>query len=351
MYITVIYVKVLLIFEIYWNGGENMDRQEKLDIITEGQKYGVTKTCEKHAISRTLYYRWLRRYKAQGIDGLLPPKKTTPPANKTPDETANRVLMLIRSYPAYGPREIKYLLEEIGYDISESAVYNIMRRMDLSTREKRMKFSKMKIQPLNHSFPDFSAMKSGECWFFFITSYSLKESAEPLYAYTLIDYKSRIACSRLYRELTMECLEDLLLAAAIPVAQSLDFQTRHLCFLEESSVPCRNRSSFSERVHEILHSSGFDPSLHFMKNEEMSTEILAMKKDYATQGLSSIIPYLHGEHPLSEIKLILQRRMRSYNLSQRICYGEDLCSPVAYHSRETGSSRILPLWAYIDREY
>lgn len=351
MYIEAIYVKVLLIFEIYGEGGEGMDRQTKLSIIIEGQKSGVTKTCEKHGISRTLYYRWLGRYKAHGIAGLDLAKKTSTPVNRTPDETAHRVVMLIRSYPAYGPREIKYLLEEIGYHLSESAVYNIMKRKVLSTRDKRMSFSKKKIQPLEHGFPDFSAMKSGECWFFFITTYSFREDKDMIHVYTLIDFRSRIACSRLYGELSMECLEDLLLAAAIPVAQNLDFQTRHLCFLEESSVPCKNRSSFSERVHQILHSSGFDPSLHFMKNEELTTEMLTMKKEYIKHGLSFIIPYIHREHPLSEVKLILQRHMRSYNLSHRIRYGEDFLSPVEYHIRTTGSSRILPLWAYIDREY
>lgn len=352
MYINEIYVKVLLIFEIYWDGGRlMMDRQAKLTIISEGQKYGVTRTCEKHDISRTLYYRWLKKYESLGMEGLDSGRRTSVPVNRAPDEVTERVVTLIRSYPSFGPREIKYLLEEIGHDISESCVYNIMKRLDLSTKEKRVKFSRKKLPSPLGDTPDFQTSGCGECWFFWITVYGGLKESEKTYAYTIFDYKSRVACSRIYEELSMDCFEDLLTAAALPVAQSLGFNTRYLCFLEDGSLPCRNRSAFLGSVHKILQSSGFDPMVYFLKSEELSTEIDQLKKEYALHALACIIPHLHKELPFSEIRLILQRSIRSYNLRHRTYYGEILASPLEYHSKATGSSMILPLWAYIDREY
>jgi len=328
-----------------------MDRQTKLAVISEGQKYGVTVTCEKHGISRTLYYRWLKRYEIFGIEGLDSGRRNAVPVNKASDEIVEHVVMLIRSYPGYGPREIKYLLEEIGHDVSESCVYNIMKRLDLSTKEKRVKFARKKIRKAAENFPDFSSLKSGECWFFFITSYGELNEGKKVYAYSIIDYRSRVACSRIYDELSMEYFEDLLTAAALPVAQGLGFSIKYLCFLEDRSLPCRNRGAFTESVNKILHSSGFDPEVLFMKSEDLTPEIEHLKKEYTLHGLSCIISHIHTEHSMREVRLILQRNIRSYNLRHKAAYGDDLLSPLEYHSKATGSSMILPLWAYIDREY
>ncbi|HSR03453.1 MAG TPA: helix-turn-helix domain-containing protein [Proteiniclasticum sp.] len=158
-----------------------MDRQAKFNILSEGQKIGVSSICAKHGISRTLYYRWLNRYKTYGLDGLDPVKKVFVPINKTPPPIEDSILSLIKSYPSYGPREIKYLLEEIGHKISESAVYNIMKRHDLSTKEKRTRFAKKKTSPKISDLPAFDTMKSGECWLFWTTSYGSHESVGTIY--------------------------------------------------------------------------------------------------------------------------------------------------------------------------
>lgn len=328
-----------------------MNRQKKFEILTEGQKYGVSLICSKYGISRTLYYRWLTRYKTYGIDGLDPVKKVFVPTNKTPFPIVDSVLVLIKSYPSYGPREIKYLLEEIGHDISESAVYNIMKRHDLSTKEKRIRFAKKKISSSKSDLPAFDTMKSGECWLFWITSYGNHERLGTIYEYTILDYKSKIACSRLYNTLSLECFEDLMMAAAIPVAQCLNFNTNYLCFFEDYNISEKNKTAFLANIQEIVQSSGFDISMYFVKDEEQYSEIMNLKKEYTNHCLSFMMPFMHSECSLDEIKLILQRHIRNYNIHHRSYYGDLLISPIEYHSYATGSSRILPLWAYIDRSY
>ena len=112
-----------------------MQKDLKFKIITEASIYGVSKTCKKYDISRTIYYKWLKRYQALGVSGLDETKRSFTPENKTEAKIEKAVLNLIKTYPTYGPRAIKYLLEEIGYDISESAVFNIMKRNDLNQKE------------------------------------------------------------------------------------------------------------------------------------------------------------------------------------------------------------------------
>jgi putative transposase len=45
-------------------------KQQKKRIIDDVQRLGVVAGCRKHSISPSLYYYWLDRYNAQGIDGL-----------------------------------------------------------------------------------------------------------------------------------------------------------------------------------------------------------------------------------------------------------------------------------------
>ncbi len=44
--------------------------QEKEKIIIDIQRLGVTVGCRKHEISKALYYQWVERYNASGIEGL-----------------------------------------------------------------------------------------------------------------------------------------------------------------------------------------------------------------------------------------------------------------------------------------
>lgn len=328
-----------------------MDPKEKQHILSEGQKHGITRTCEKYGISRTLYYRWLRRYEREGMEGLSSKRKSAPPRNRTPKELEERLLTLIRTYPTLGPREQKYLLEELNIHLSESAVYNIMKRYGLSRREQRLIFSRRKPKTSSSESHPLEEAGSGECWFFFITSCGNWQEGRPLYIYSIMDFKSRIACSRLYEKLSLDAFEDLLSAAALPVAQSLGFQAKHLCYLEEANLPYRNRQAFEEKILSLIHVSGFDPEFHFFKADSLPQEIRSFRENYTKICLSSLLPPMARREPLTTLKIILQREIRTYNLSFQSSYEEEQYSPLEYHKKSVGEETILPLWAYMDRDY
>lgn len=324
-----------------------MDYNSKLIIISEGQKQGVSSTCKKYNISRTLYYRWLKKYKAFGIKGLNPNPKQFHPPNKTSMETEALILRLIKKHPHYGPREIKYIADGLNIILSESAVYNIMKRNNLNTKQKRLRYSKKKDIPINLKNPVQSSLNSGECWFFWTTSYGDFLNIGLLYEYTIYDYKSRLACTRLYNNLSIDNFEDILSAVAIPISHSLSMNPKHLCFLDDFKV----KSLSLQSINQVLENNLFDISLFELSEKQSIDEINELRQNYTHGCLSYLMALLRKEESFQSIKSGLQSYVRNYNINNKQLYSEMHCSPIEYHIRLAKKDMILPLWAYIERDY
>ncbi|MGQ9497815.1 MAG: helix-turn-helix domain-containing protein [Desulfotomaculales bacterium] len=90
-------------------------------------------------ISHTTFYKYLHRYQDEGDEGLYdrqPGPRIRP--NQTPPDVEEAVLEVAQEYPAYGPRRISATLHRQGVDIGETAVYEVLRRHGLNTRQKRL---------------------------------------------------------------------------------------------------------------------------------------------------------------------------------------------------------------------
>ncbi len=328
-----------------------MHKNLKFNIISEGQINGISTTCRKYNISRTLYYRWLKRYKTQGIEGLDDVKKDFVPVNKTSNEIENALLSLLKAYPSYGPKAIKYLLEEIGYNISESAVFNVMKRHHLTNKESRVRFIKKKENNPPSQLPPISELNSGECWIFWITYYGDFQTQGNIYEYTLFDFRSRIACTRLYHDISFENFEDLLTAVAIPVAQTLSLHVKYFCFFHDLKIIKQTRSSLNSRVSKIAQDNGLDVKIHILKSDDSMAMIDELRKQYTEGCLSFLIPLIHEGISFNDLRIQLQKYIRAYNISHKTAFEDEVCSPIEYHNKLTNSRLILPLWAYIDRQY
>ncbi len=328
-----------------------MDKDDRFKIISEGMKNGVTATCKKYNISRTIYYRWLKRFKLEGIDGLNEVKKNFTPKNKTRDEVEKSILNLVKSYPSYGPRSIKYLLEEIGHNISESAVYNIFKRNSLTKRNDRIEFSKLKLSDFKSPPIDMDMIKSGECWIFWITDLGYFKDHGHIYSYNLFDLKSHIACSRLYSKISFNNLEDLLTAVALSVAASLRLKMKYLCLFEDRKILKSADNMSKSKLKKTLEGNGFKSSIQVIKENTNSKEIKSLKTTYTEQLISFLIPLLNSGICFSDIKFRYQGHIRNYNLAYKKKYGDEYYTPVEYHNEHTNTKLVLPLWAYINREY
>lgn len=66
--------------------------REKEKIIIDIQRLGVTVGCRKHDISKALYYQWVERYNASGLEGLEDRRRFNSDAMVKRLEKENRVL-------------------------------------------------------------------------------------------------------------------------------------------------------------------------------------------------------------------------------------------------------------------
>ncbi len=328
-----------------------MQKDLKFTILSEGQEKGVSITCKKYNISRTIYYRWLDRYRSFGLAGLEDIKKSFVPKNKTSPQIEQTVLSLIRKYPTYGPKSIKYFLEEMNYNISESAVFNIMKRNNLTNKENRLRFSRKIIPADIPLLPSLTNLTSGECWLFWITDCGYFSPHGTLYSYTLMDVTSKIACSRIYQTISYSNFEDLLTAVALPIAQSLSLNPDYLCFFRDSKLIKPSASTFLPNLNDTLSERGFEMDIHLIEINHSMNEFISLRAEYTKECISFILTLIHKNKTLTEIKTYLQQYIRTYNLNHTFLYGSDFYSPVAYHNKFTNSKPILPIWAYLDRPY
>lgn len=92
----------------------------------------VAMTCRYYGISRPTYYTWLRRYEAEGVDGLRDRSRrprTSP--NATRAEVVDKIIHLRRTYH-FGPGKIAmYLRRYHDVTVSRSTVWRILHRLDM----------------------------------------------------------------------------------------------------------------------------------------------------------------------------------------------------------------------------
>jgi transposase InsO family protein len=88
--------------------------EEKARFVFDYQQdeHTMTELCERYGIARETGYVWWRRYRAQGLEGLLELNRA--PArhpNQTPAAVEQLVLELRQAHMRWGPRKLKRILE------------------------------------------------------------------------------------------------------------------------------------------------------------------------------------------------------------------------------------------------
>lgn len=97
------------------------------------QKVNFSQLCRVYGISRKTGYKWLKRFRKEGVAGLVDqsrhPHKMP---NKTPPEVEKAVLRVRRKHPTWGGRKIHTRLKNLGHRTvpSPSTITAILRRND-----------------------------------------------------------------------------------------------------------------------------------------------------------------------------------------------------------------------------
>lgn len=141
----------------------------------------VREACQVFGISRTIFYRWQKRFEAFGMAGLEDQKpKNTQKPNKVDKTTERAILDQIVKTPKDGPRQISFTLNHNGYSVGETGVYRVMQRNGLNTRALRVAFAKsharqrsdikqltkldIKLKKPENQIPGFLVMETLRAW-------------------------------------------------------------------------------------------------------------------------------------------------------------------------------------------
>ncbi|WP_313884861.1 helix-turn-helix domain-containing protein [Desulfofundulus sp. TPOSR] len=112
--------------------------------LDQGKVYTRREIARICHMSHTTLYKFLERYEEQGETGLYD-KERVPGIrpNQTPPDIEEAILAFVQEHPAYGPKRISAELrkpENGGIIVGETAVYGVLKRNGLNTRQKRFKW-------------------------------------------------------------------------------------------------------------------------------------------------------------------------------------------------------------------
>jgi transposase InsO family protein len=131
--------------------------EEKLRFVFdyERDEQTMTELCQRYGIARETGYVWLRRYRAQGVAGLLElDRAARRHPNQTPADLEQAVLELRQAHMRWGPRKLKRVLERDQPGRSwpaTSTLGEILKRAGLVVPRKRRRQTAPYGEPLAHA--------------------------------------------------------------------------------------------------------------------------------------------------------------------------------------------------------
>jgi len=120
-------------------GYENKLVGERLTLLELAAALGnVTKACKQKGISRSRFYKYKRRFQANGLEGLrnLPSVHKSHPLT-TPQSLVERIIELSQTHPSWGCYRISKYLSLLGLSVSGPTIQKILRRNGMGTRKDR----------------------------------------------------------------------------------------------------------------------------------------------------------------------------------------------------------------------
>jgi transposase InsO family protein len=171
-----------------------MDERARFIRDWERDDLSFVELCDHYGISRTIGYKWLSRYEAEGVEGLKDRSRrphTSP--TRTSAEIVERILDIRRKHPTWGGRKIVSFLARRGTSLlpGASTVDDLLRRQGLTrTRSHRRR-------PGHPGKPVTTAQTANELWTADFKGEFRLRSGPYCYPLTVADQFSRylLACT------------------------------------------------------------------------------------------------------------------------------------------------------------
>lgn len=133
----------------------------------------ITELCKQFDISRVTAYKWIKRYKEEGIDGLYDrSRRPSTSPQKTKHEQVDLILEIRDKYPAWGGRKLRQVLINEGHErVPSEATFNrilkIHEKIDPEESKKRTKWIRFEHENPNDlwqmDFKGHFQMTNGRC--------------------------------------------------------------------------------------------------------------------------------------------------------------------------------------------
>jgi transposase InsO family protein len=110
--------------------GSALDHRMEFVRLARAPGANVSELCRRFGVSRSNGYKWLARYKTEGLGGLQErSRRPHESPGRTPEELQARVLEVRSAHPAWGGRKIRKVLERDGIEApAASTITGILRR-------------------------------------------------------------------------------------------------------------------------------------------------------------------------------------------------------------------------------
>jgi transposase len=177
--------------------------RRRLAIIQHAEEVtgNVAMTCRYYGISRTVYYRWLRRYREQGVDGLRDlSRRPRHSPNATHVDVVGKILHLRQNYH-FGPGKIAmYLKRYHDVEVSQSGVWRILKRLDLNRLPASQRYKRLdkRWQRYKSSSPATRSKSTSNSSSLFPPRPGRRRRRTKYYQFTAIDDCTRLRVLRIY---------------------------------------------------------------------------------------------------------------------------------------------------------
>ncbi len=97
-----------------WREVLPMDERARFVLEVAKAEMSVAELCRRYGVSRKTGYKWIRRYKAEGLEGIR--ERSSRPhscPHKISLEWEGRVLLERGKHPRWGPKKIRELLRSL----------------------------------------------------------------------------------------------------------------------------------------------------------------------------------------------------------------------------------------------